>query len=210
MEIRILKIVPKAFATNFNLPGKEFPTVGALAPEMPDGFVQLLLPRSRQEAGRVQARHRRSTCSPSRARSRSASIPRSPCRARAAADQGRRWRRSQHAAAVEERLQHGHQRAAGRLDASPSRSSSRAASCGRATRTAARATARSTSPRSSARTARSCMQPIVRKDMKLDWPRIETPTHWIMTGLRRGPEQGDGQSRCARRWTSSPPRRWCR
>src|SRR5688572_27905544 len=28
MEIRILKIVPKAFGTNFHLPGKEFPTVG--------------------------------------------------------------------------------------------------------------------------------------------------------------------------------------
>ena len=40
MEIRILKIVPKAFATNFNLPGKEFPTIGALASEMPDGFVK--------------------------------------------------------------------------------------------------------------------------------------------------------------------------
>jgi acetamidase/formamidase len=40
MEIRILKIVPKAFGTNFNLPGKEFPTIGALAPEMPDGFVK--------------------------------------------------------------------------------------------------------------------------------------------------------------------------
>src|SRR5712691_2907799 len=38
MEIRILKIVPKAFGVNFNLPGKEFPTVGALAPEFPDGF----------------------------------------------------------------------------------------------------------------------------------------------------------------------------
>jgi len=40
MEIRILKIVPKAFGFNFNLPGKEFPTVGALAPEFPDGFVK--------------------------------------------------------------------------------------------------------------------------------------------------------------------------
>jgi acetamidase/formamidase len=40
MEIRIVKIVPKAFATNFNLPGKEFPTIGALASEMPDGFVK--------------------------------------------------------------------------------------------------------------------------------------------------------------------------
>src|SRR5262249_21991105 len=40
MEIRILKITPKAFGTNFNLPGKEFPTIGALASEMPDGFVK--------------------------------------------------------------------------------------------------------------------------------------------------------------------------
>jgi len=40
MEIRILKITPKAFGANFSLPGKEFPTIGALAPEMPDGFLK--------------------------------------------------------------------------------------------------------------------------------------------------------------------------
>jgi acetamidase/formamidase len=40
MEIRILKIVPKAFGVNFSLPGKDFPTVGALAPEMPNGFLK--------------------------------------------------------------------------------------------------------------------------------------------------------------------------
>ena len=40
LEIRILKIVPKAFAINFNLPGKDFPTIGALAAEMPDGFIK--------------------------------------------------------------------------------------------------------------------------------------------------------------------------
>jgi acetamidase/formamidase len=39
LEIRILKIVPKAEASNFNLPGKEFPTIGALAPEFPEGHV---------------------------------------------------------------------------------------------------------------------------------------------------------------------------
>ena len=27
------------------------------------------------------------------------------------------------------------------------------------------------------------MQLIVRKDMKLEWPRIETKTHWITTGF---------------------------
>jgi acetamidase/formamidase len=40
LEIRILKIVPKAEAFNFNLPGKEFPTVGLLASEFPEGFVR--------------------------------------------------------------------------------------------------------------------------------------------------------------------------
>jgi acetamidase/formamidase len=39
LEIRILKIVPKKVGTNFNLPGKEFPTIGALAPEFPEGYV---------------------------------------------------------------------------------------------------------------------------------------------------------------------------
>jgi acetamidase/formamidase len=40
LEIRLKKIVPKAFGTNFHLPGKEFPTVGLLAPEFPTGFVR--------------------------------------------------------------------------------------------------------------------------------------------------------------------------
>ena len=40
MEIRILKITPKRFGFNFNLPGKEFTTIGALPPEFPEGFVK--------------------------------------------------------------------------------------------------------------------------------------------------------------------------
>jgi acetamidase/formamidase len=40
LEIRILKIVPKKQATNFNLPGKEFPTIGVLAKDFPEGYVQ--------------------------------------------------------------------------------------------------------------------------------------------------------------------------
>jgi acetamidase/formamidase len=40
LEIRILKIVPKKLGVNFNLPGKEFPTIGALAKDFPDGFVK--------------------------------------------------------------------------------------------------------------------------------------------------------------------------
>jgi acetamidase/formamidase len=40
LEIRILRIEPKPFAVSFNLPGKEFPTIGALASEMPEGFIR--------------------------------------------------------------------------------------------------------------------------------------------------------------------------
>jgi acetamidase/formamidase len=40
LEIRVKRIVPKAFGTNFHLPGSQFPTVGQLAPEFPQGFVR--------------------------------------------------------------------------------------------------------------------------------------------------------------------------
>ena len=55
LEIRIKKIVPKAFATNFHLPGAQFPTVGSARSRISDGLRPLLLPRPRQEADRVQA-----------------------------------------------------------------------------------------------------------------------------------------------------------
>ena len=40
LEIRIRKIVPKEYGFNFHLPGAKFPTVGMLAPEYPEGLVQ--------------------------------------------------------------------------------------------------------------------------------------------------------------------------
>jgi acetamidase/formamidase len=40
MEIRIVKIVMKQSGFNFNLPGRQFPTVGLLASEFPEGHVQ--------------------------------------------------------------------------------------------------------------------------------------------------------------------------
>jgi acetamidase/formamidase len=40
LEVRIIKIVMKGSGFNFNLPGKQFPTVGLLASEFPDGHVQ--------------------------------------------------------------------------------------------------------------------------------------------------------------------------
>src|SRR3569833_135065 len=50
LEIRILKIVPKGDAFNFNLPGKDFPTVGLLAAEFPEGFVRyFMLDLARQQ-----------------------------------------------------------------------------------------------------------------------------------------------------------------
>src|SRR5256714_11786765 len=40
LEVRIRSILPKPYVVNFNLPGKDFPTIGALAPEMPDGSIR--------------------------------------------------------------------------------------------------------------------------------------------------------------------------
>jgi acetamidase/formamidase len=40
LEIRILKIVPKDEGFNFHLPGKDFPTIGLLAKEFPEGYVK--------------------------------------------------------------------------------------------------------------------------------------------------------------------------
>jgi acetamidase/formamidase len=40
LEIHIIKIIPKPDAFNFNLPGKEFPSVGLLPAEFPEGFVR--------------------------------------------------------------------------------------------------------------------------------------------------------------------------
>ena len=40
LEIHILKIVPKEYGFNFHLPGAQFPKVGLLAPEFPEGWVR--------------------------------------------------------------------------------------------------------------------------------------------------------------------------
>ena len=40
LEIRILKIVPKDSGQNFNLPGKDFPTIGLLPSDFQEGFVR--------------------------------------------------------------------------------------------------------------------------------------------------------------------------
>src|SRR5262245_6107837 len=55
MEIRILKITPKAFGFNFNLPGKEFPHDRRPGPRVPRWLRQILLPRLGEAPGGVQA-----------------------------------------------------------------------------------------------------------------------------------------------------------
>jgi len=40
MEVRIKKIIPKVFGLNLNLPGKQFPTIGALPEDFPQGYVK--------------------------------------------------------------------------------------------------------------------------------------------------------------------------
>ncbi len=102
---------------------------------------EVLLPRPRQEAGRVQARrHHRPAAVPGH--------PRGGHRSQGPlAAQGRLHRSDGaglHAPAVEERLQHGHQRAAGGHDHLHPGLPQGRRWCGPATRTAARATARST------------------------------------------------------------------
>ena len=151
MEIRILKITPKAFGTNFNLPGKEFPTIGALASEMPDGFIKYFY----LDLDKKQAEFKPGITIDLQPFPGTLAVgidPKDPSPRKGGARI--RWRRSRRC---------GRGRTAPTWTStryrparpSSSRSSSRADSCGRATRTAARATARSTSPRSSARTARS-------------------------------------------------------
>jgi Acetamidase/Formamidase family len=107
LEIRILRIEPKAWGVNFNLPGKEFPTIGALAPEMPEGHIKFFPLDLQKPQRRVQAGRRdRSAALPRHSRDRHR--PR-----RSVPPQGRRQGRSHgagiDAASVEERLQHGHQ-----------------------------------------------------------------------------------------------------
>jgi acetamidase/formamidase len=113
MEIRILKIVPKAFGVNFSLPGKDFPTIGALAPEMPNGYLKYFyLDWDKRQAefkpgvvidlqpipGTLAVGIDPKDPSPRKGGSTDPMAPVSTLRP------------------LEERLQHGHQRAAGRDD----------------------------------------------------------------------------------------------
>ena len=95
LEIRILRIEPKPWAANFNLPGKDFPTIGALAAEMPEGYIKFF-PIDLEKRASSSSRGSPSTCSRSPARSRSVSIPRSVSRKGGVKGRWRRYRRFVH------------------------------------------------------------------------------------------------------------------
>jgi acetamidase/formamidase len=179
MEIRIVKIVPKPFGINFNLPGKDFPTIGALAPEMPDGFVKFFtLDLKKRQAefkpgitldlkpfpGTLAVGIDPNDPSPRKGGSTDPMAPVSTLRP---------WKNGSNMDINE--LQEGSRIfipifiKGGLVWTGDSH-------C-RQGNGEVNLTALECSYREIA------LQLIVRKDMKLEWPRIETPTHWITTGF---------------------------
>jgi len=179
MEIRILRITPKAFGFNFNLPGKEFPTIGALAPEFPEGFVRYfnLNWKTRQAEfkpgitidlkpfpGILAVGIDPNDPSPRKGGAKDAMAPVSTLRP---------WKNGSNMDLNE--LQEGSTifipvfLKGGLIwvgDAHCRQGN------GEVNLTALECAYRE-----------FVMQPIVRKDMKLEWPRMETKTHWILMGF---------------------------
>jgi len=179
MEIRIVRIVPKSFGINFNLPGKDFPTIGALAPEMPDGFIKFFtLDLKKKQAefkpgitldlkpfpGTLAVGIDPNDPSPRKGGSTDPMAPVSTLRP---------WKNGSNMDINE--LQEGSRifipifLKGGLVWTGDSH-------C-RQGNGEVNLTALECSYREIA------LQLIVRKDMKLEWPRIETPTHWITTGF---------------------------
>jgi acetamidase/formamidase len=179
MEIRILKITPKAFGTNFNLPGKEFPTIGALASEMPDGFVKYFyLDLDKKQAefkpgitidlqpfpGTLAVGIDPKDPSP---RKGGATDPLAPVSTL------RPWKNGSNMDINEVQ--------AGTTIFIPIFLKGGLVWTGDSHCRQGNGEVNLTALECSYREI--VMQLIVRKDMKLEWPRIETPTHWIMTGF---------------------------
>ena len=179
MEIRILKITPKAFATNFNLPGKEFPTIGALAAEMPDGFVKYFyLDLDKKQAefkpgitidlqpfpGTLAVGIDPKDPSPRKGGSTDPMAPVSTLRP---------WKNGSNMDINEVQ--------AGTTIFIPIFLKGGLVWTGDSHCRQGNGEVNLTALECSYREI--VMQLIVRKDTKLDWPRIETPTHWIMTGF---------------------------
>jgi acetamidase/formamidase len=179
LEIRILKIIPKKVGANFNLPGKEFPTVGALASQFPEGHVQyfdldwktkqtvfkpgIVLPL-RPFPGTLAVGIDPDDPSPRKGGSKDALAPVSSLRP---------WKNGSNMDINE--------LTAGSTIYIPvflkggliwTGDSHCAQGNGEVNLTALECSFENIE-----------IQPIVRKDMKLTWPRIETPTHYIQVGF---------------------------
>lgn len=180
MEIRILKIVPKSFGINFNLPGKEFPTIGALASEMPDGFIKFFTLDAKKRTVEfkpgvtVELAPFPGTLAvgidPNDPSPRKGGVKDDPM---APVSTLRPWKNGSNMDLNE--LQAGSTLyvpvflKGGLIWAGDSHCKQ---GNGEVNLTAIECSYREI-----------VLQPIVRKDMKLEWPRAETKTHWIMMGF---------------------------
>jgi len=180
LEIRIKKIVPKAFGTNFHLPGSQFPTIGILAPEFPQGFVRYFY----LDWEKKQTEFKPGILidlQPYPGTIGLAPDPNEPAAkagpaikdAKGRTSTLRPWRNGVNMDINE--LQEGSTLflpvflKGGLLWTGDSHCRQ---GNGEVNLTAIECAYRE-----------MVVQPIVRKDMKLDWPRIETATHWIMVGF---------------------------
>ena len=158
MEIRILKIVPKSFGITFNLPGKDFPTIGALAPEMPDGLIKFWS---------IDPAKKSAEFKPSPRKGGVKDDPMAPVSTL------RPWKNGSNMDINE--LQAGSKIfipvfiKGGLIWTGDSHCRQ---GNGEVSLTGLECSYKEI-----------VLQPIVRKDMKLEWPRLETRTHWITTGF---------------------------
>ena len=179
MEIRILKITPKPFGFNFNLPGKEFPTVGALQSDFPEGFVRYFnfdLKNRQAEfkpaitldlkpfPGILAVGIDPNDSSPRKGGAKEPMVPVSTLRP---------WKNGSNMDINE--LQEG------TTIFIPVFLKGGLIWVGDAHCRQGNGEVNLTGLECAFR--EFVMQPIVRKDMKLEWPRIETKTHWILIGL---------------------------
>jgi len=180
MEIRILKIVPKPFGVSLNQPGKDFPTIGALAPEMPNGFIKwfkLDLANNRAEFKpgiMVELQPFPGTLAvgidPNDPSPRKGGVKDNPM---APVSTLRPWKNGSNMDINE--LQAGSKIfipvfiKGGLIWTGDSHCRQ---GNGEVSLTALECSYKEI-----------MIQPVVRKDMKLEWPRLETTTHWITTGM---------------------------
>jgi acetamidase/formamidase len=180
MEVRILKIVPKPFGVNFNLPGKEFPTIGALASEMPDGFVRFMSLDMKKRTAEfkpgvtIDVKPFPGTLAvgidPNDPSPRKGGVKDNPM---APVSTLRPWKNGSNMDINE--LQ------AGTTVFLPVFLKGGLIWTGDSHCRQGNGEVNLTGLECSYREI--LLQPIVRKDLKLEWPRIETPTHWITVGF---------------------------